>query len=49
MLLNRRYVVLFLKEEIYLKDFNKLKKWEGEWYNFLILNDEFVVNIKKNF
>lgn len=45
--LNRRHVALSLKEETHPKDFNKPKKREGEWYNFLILNDEFIVNIKK--
>lgn len=37
--LNRRHVALSLKEETHPKDFNKPKKREGEWYNFLILND----------
>lgn len=45
--LNRRHVALSLKEETNPKDFNKPKNGRGEWYNFLILNDEFVVKIKK--
>lgn len=45
--LNKRHVALSLKEETHPKDFNKPKNGRGEWYNFLILNDEIVVKIKK--